>query len=236
MSTQRITESMVVRDLVVKHPGVRELLEELGIDYCCGGKHTLKEAAAEKNVNLLTVLAGLNEALDAPVKAAGATKDWSKASLTELTDHIEAKHHSFMKAQMPRIETLLAKVVRAHSERHAAMLNGLADVFSAFKAEIGDHLAKEEMILFPAIRQMERDGSNREMIGCPIRQMEFEHDSAGLALAKMRAITSGYKLPKDACPTFAALYDGLKAVEVDLHEHIHLENNLLFPRALAPTA
>lgn len=233
MVKEQISETMVVRDLVVEYPGMRELLEGLGIDYCCGGKHTLKEAALEKHVDVKQLLANLNRALAAPLVPGVAPKDWSKSSLTALVDHIESTHHIFMKEQLPRLENILAKAIRAHGNHHGAMLESLRDVFMPFRAEIDAHLFKEEMILFPAIRQAERNASSGGMLVGPVRQMELEHDSAGQALAKMRELTSGYQLPPDACPTFAALYDGLKAVEADLHEHIHLENNILFPRVLA---
>ena len=137
---------------------------------------------------------------------------------------------------MPRLEGILAKVLTAHGARHGAMLNELEAVFAPFNAEIAQHLLKEEMVLFPAIRQMEsgREGAKASALPLqgPIRQMQVEHESAGRALVRMRKTSSNYRLPADACPTFAALYEGLAAVEADLHEHIHLENNILFPAAL----
>lgn len=235
MATQ-IAETMTVRDLVVRHPGLREVLEKLGVDYCCGGRHTLKESAEEKGLNLATVLAGLESALAAQAKQKDAVTDWSKASLTELANYIEAHHHAFMKQQLPRLAGLLAKVVVAHGARHGEVLRALGRVFAELKQELDEHLLKEERVLFPAIRKLE-PGSAQGLRGAawlrgPIEQMEHEHEHAGQALAQMRTLTSNYQLPGDACPTFAALYEGLVAVEADLHEHIHLENNILFPRVL----
>jgi regulator of cell morphogenesis and NO signaling len=230
---QQITKTVTVQELVVTHPELREPLEKLGIDYCCGGKHTLQEAAAEKHVDLDKVLAGLNKALATPAKG-DTQRDWSKASLTELTEHIVARHHAFTKEQLPRLEHLLAKVVVAHGAKHGKMLRALAGVFTPFKAEIDAHLLKEETILFPAIRKTAGRGGAAGSLAAPIAQIEHEHQSAGQALARMRELTSEYALPGDACPTFAALYAGLAAIEADLHEHIHLENNILFPRVLCP--
>lgn len=233
MAAERIAESTVVGEFVVKHSDMRELLERLGIDYCCGGKHTLREAAEEKGVDLSKLLTELNHAMAKPSTDKKPSKDWSTSSLTELVDHIEARHHAFMKEQMPRLEAILAKVSRAHRASHGEMLEALSQVFAAFKEEIDAHLIKEESILFPAIRRIEASHADGAMLECPVHQMQYEHDQAGHALKRMRELTGNYALPVDACPTFAALYDGLKAVEADLHEHIHLENNILFPRALA---
>jgi len=229
---RQITKAMTVRDLVVQYPELRELLEKLGIDYCCGGRHTLQEAADEKHVDLAKVLDSLNEALAAPAKK-GKPRDWSKAGLSELAEYIVARHHAFIKEQMPRLASILGKVVAAHGAKHGKTLWALRDVFAAFKAEIDAHLVKEETVLFPAIHEAAGRAAAAEHLAPPIRQMECEHESAGRALARMRELTSDYTLPDDACPTFAALYEGLAAVETDLHEHIHLENNILFPRVLA---
>lgn len=226
----KITEKMVVRDLVVQYPGLRLVMEKLGVDYCCGGLHTLKEAAAEKGVDLKKVLDGLNAALAEPLAQNAKHKDWTAAPLTELVDHIVNRHHTFLKEQMPRLEMLLGKVLRAHGAHHGTMLRALEAAFVPLKAEMDEHLVKEEQVLFPAIRHLV-PGMDATLSG-PISQMQVEHESAGRALARMREATSNYKLPADACPTFAALYDGFAEVEADLHEHIHLENNILFPRAL----
>jgi regulator of cell morphogenesis and NO signaling len=235
---QKIDKETTVGEIAAKWPVVREAMERLGIDYCCGGKHTLAEAAAEKGVDLERVMAAINEAVEQGGSAEDQ-RDWTTAGLTELADYIEARHHTFMKEQLPRISTLLMKVKRAHGERHGTMLVELDDVFVGLREEIESHLMKEEQVLFPYIRQIESAvAAGQEMprmhcgsIANPINQMEHEHEEAGKALAQMRILTGNYTPPPDACPTFCTLYEALEAMERDLHEHIHLENSVLFPKA-----
>jgi len=228
-----------VGQLAVKFPQIRQTLEKLGIDYCCGGKLSLREAIENLGLSTEDVIKDLQAAIknsDDRQKY----RNWSTESLTELTGHIEEKHHSCMKEQLPRLERLLDKTLNAHKEKHGQMLTELKEVYAALKSEIELHLAKEEQILFPFISQIEnfqQNQTDKPELHCgsvenPIGQMEYEHDNAGKALDKMRQVTLNYKVPEDACNTFKALYDGLKALEADLHEHIHLENNILFPRAI----
>lgn len=232
-----------VKDIVVQHPKTRSVLEKLGIDYCCGGKVPLAQAARRAGLPTDQVLARLNEALHDQGSGV-AVKDWTAASATELADHIEHTHHVFMKQQLPRLAGLLEKTLQAHGQRHGQMLQKLKHTFVSLKTDIEMHLAKEEQILFPLIRQMEAYQQGRGpvpevhcgSIANPIGQMEFEHDQAGQFLAQIRAITSDFEPPKDACETFRALYDGLRDLEADLHEHIHLENNILFPEAVEAEA
>ncbi len=236
-----IDKDTTVRDVVVEHPESREVLESLGIDYCCGGGHTLADAAATAGIELEVVLQAVEQRLvAAELPQAEPERFWTQASLTELVDHIERTHHVFMKSMLPRLDDLFTKVVRAHGEHHGAMLRPLQATFNALRDEIEMHLMKEEQVLFPYIRQMEESVAETGIappmhcgtVQNPIHQMEVEHENAGGALAKMRALTCDYALPDDACPTFSALFDGLREMEADLHQHIHLENNILFPRSV----
>jgi len=234
-----ISTNEQVGQLAVKFPQVRQTLEKLGIDYCCGGKLTLQEAVKNLGLPAEDVIKDLQAVVEDNIDKQQSL-DWPKESLTVLADYIEEKHHSFMKEELPRLEQLLDKTSNAHKEKHGQMLTELKETYAALKSEVELHLAKEEQILFPFIRQIEnfqQNQSDKPELHCgsvenPIGQMEYEHDNAGKALDKMRQITLNYKLPEDACNTFKALYDGLKALEADLHEHIHLENNILFPRAI----
>jgi regulator of cell morphogenesis and NO signaling len=238
-SSPDIRTDGTVADLVLAHPALRPLLERLGIDYCCGGRKSFVQAVRDAGHDLPTVMADCRRTLQATVGAPAAT-DWRRAPVTELADHILATHHAFTRSQLTRIDGLLARVQRAHAVAHGDLLKQVRDIFDALRAELESHLAKEEQILFPAIQAIDgyvagRNG--RPAIHCgrvayPIRQMEVEHDAAGAALARLRELTGGYQAPVDACATFQALYEALPALESDLHEHIHLENNILFPRSI----
>ncbi len=238
MSTD-IAPNMTVKDIVVRHPETRPVLEKLGIDYCCGGKIPLAQAVQRAGLPTDRVVADLNKAVH-DQEGGVAVKDWTTASATELADHIERTHHVFMKEQLPRLAGLLDKTLQAHGQRHGQMLKQLKHTFVSLKTDIEMHLGKEEQILFPLIRQMDAYQQGQGLapevhcgtVANPIGQMEFEHDQAGQFLAQIRVITSDFQLPEDACETFRALYDGLRDVEADLHEHIHLENNILFPEAV----
>lgn len=238
MMKNEIDKNITVGDLIVRHPQLRQSLEKLGIDYCCGGKKPLADAAEVAGLQWGMVEAALTEALTAPQQA--DTRDWNAAPLGELADHILDRHHTFMWEQLPRIDGLLAKVEKAHGEYHGEMLAQLRRRYSTLRSELEAHLTKEEQILFPLIKQTEvyvNGGGAKPVSHCgtvenPIRQMELEHDDAGSELAAMRKLTDNYQLPPDACQTFAALYGGLAAMEADLHEHIHLENNILFPKSV----
>ncbi len=235
----KLNQNMMVKDIVVQFPQTRTVMETLGIDYCCGGRVPLNMAAEHAGLSTEKVLADLAQALEKTEQDDASVEDWNSTSLTELANHIEQTHHVFMKEQLPRLAALLDKTIKVHSEQHGEMLKRLKHTYTSLKMDIEMHLGKEEQILFPLIRQMEAfqndQGPAPDMhcgsIANPIRQMEHEHDVAGQFLAQMRQITGNYTLPNDACPTFAALFEGLNALEKDLHVHIHLENNILFPKA-----
>jgi len=226
-------------ELVTYYPRLRTRLEQMGIDYCCGGKRSLAEACRQAGLDPEATMADL-EKIRAQDPSAAAATDWSAVTLSDLAGHILDTHHVFTRTQMARIGMLLDKVQNAHSARHGDMLGALRSAFELLKADLETHLMKEEKILFPAIRGIDgfMAGRNaRPEVHCgsvfhPIRQMEHEHDAAGALLAKMRGLTGNYRLPDDACQTFKALYEALAALESDLHEHIHLENNILFPASV----
>ncbi len=239
--TTAISPATTVREIVGQYPRTRPVFEQAGIDYCCGGGCSLEHAASEQGLALDGLLADLTTAIESLHDETKLGKDWAAATETELLDHILDTHHTFMKAQLPRLAGLFDKVQSAHGAKHGDVLASVRSVFDGFKAEIDEHLMKEEQILFPFIRELaayEPGRGDKPVSHCgtvqnPIRQMYAEHDNAAQALEKMQELTADYTLPADACPTFAALYDGLQAIEADLHEHIHLENNILFPRAIA---
>jgi len=224
-----------VGELVKERPARSRILEHLQIDYCCGGKLPLSVACARRGIDPQLVLQQLRES-DARASSSDAELvDADAMALTELVDHIEQTHHAYLKAELPRLDALTKKV----NEVHGSTDPRLADVRRALVAlyqEISSHLMKEEQILFPMIRQLESAASvpafHCGSVANPIQQMEYEHDNAGNALAIMHESTDGYQPPEWACNTYRAMLDGLAHLERDLHQHIHKENNVLFPKAI----
>ena len=239
--TIQVDGKLTVRDLVGRYPQTRPVFEKHGIDYCCGGGKCLAEAARERGLKLPVLVDALEKALqEATDKAEVADKDWYAAPLGELVHHIVEEHHGYMKTALPRLRSLVPTVLKAHGAHHGDVLCQVQDLYNALDTELSSHLMKEEQVLFPYIEALEtetREGSAAPQSPCgsvrnPIRQMEHEHESAGQVLAKLREATHDYALPADACPTFRAMYEELQRMEADLHQHIHLENNILFPRAI----
>ena len=236
----RIMTQETVGRLAAQRPETKPVMERFGIDYCCGGDRPLEEAIRSSDRSEEEILSALDDALAQAERAGRSERDWSAAPPDELIRHILDTHHVFMREQLPHLDALIEKVLGAHGDRHGVMLRQLQATFRAVKEEIEMHLMKEEQVLFPYIEQLTRylDGrAERPVIHCitvqnPIKQMEHEHDNAGDALARMRELTSDHELPGDACAAFESLYAGLARLEADLHEHIHLENNILFPRAI----
>lgn len=232
--TTSIPADLSVGQVAAGFPASIHVFETHGIDFCCGGNLPVTEACAAKGLDPAVVLGEIDQALQA---GAEDTTDWLAAPLPELIDHILDTHHVYMKMQLPTVEARLAKVPSAHGERHGEMLRAVSEVYGPMKAELEGHLAKEEMVLFPLIRALVGGApagfSHCGSVRNPIRVMCMEHDSAGEALVHLRRLTSDYTLPEDACNTFRALYFELAEMERDLHRHIHLENNILFPRAIA---
>jgi regulator of cell morphogenesis and NO signaling len=226
-----------VGDLARENLARIAVFEDFGIDYCCGGGRTLDDACQRSGCDPEAVVAAL-AACDAADRDETAT-DWNAASLNELLDHIVERHHQYLRGDLPHLGELMAKVQAAHGENHPEA-DEVAAVLARLTREIGSHLDKEEQVLFPFIRRLEKAGAAAlpagAAIGDPIGVMEREHDEAGEALASLRRLTNGYIPPADACLTFEALLAGLAELERDLHEHIHKENNILHPRALALAA
>ena len=230
-----------VGEIAVEVPNATREFEKLGIDYCCGGGRTLGEACAEAKISVAEALERLQESMTAAPPS--TNQDWQNQPLADLIGHITRSHHVFVREECPRIEALAAKVVSVHGKNHPELLE-VQEVFSALAEELSVHLMKEEQILFPYVNRMEESALAGEpaplaMFGTvvnPIRMMMQEHDGAGEALRSLRAVTKDYTLPEDACISYRTLYQALQGFEADLHQHIHLENNILFPRAVAMEA
>jgi len=230
-------KTQTVREIAIKHPASLRVFENLGIDYCCGGKRPLQEACGQANVPIETVLQQLGD-LDVS-NVSPEEQRWTEAPLGNLTAHIVARHHRYVREEAPRVEALLEKVVSKHDEAHPE-LKPIQETFVALSQELSAHMMKEEQVLFPFLEKMElaaRTGGPAP-IGCfesvefPIARMLADHDDAGALTAKIRTLSGGYQAPAEACPTYRGLYHALEEFEHDLHHHVHLENNILFPRAV----
>jgi regulator of cell morphogenesis and NO signaling len=236
-----IEATKTVGELAAEVPNATREFEKLGIDYCCGGSKTLGEACAEAKIPIEETLARLQAGLTTVQAKPG--RAWKNEPLSDLIEHIKSTHHVFVRQECPRIEALAEKVVSKHGANHPELAE-VHTMFSALADELAVHLMKEEQVLFPYVVRMEEAALAGEpvppaMFGTvvnPIRMMMQEHDGAGDALRKLRATTSNYAVPNDACTTYATLYEALLGFEADLHQHIHLENNILFPRAVAMEA
>lgn len=225
-----------VNEIALSNPGARHILEDAGIDYCCGGGKSLQDACLRANVPAAEILRKLR--LNSEQVAPGETR-WTTAPLAELTKHIRERHHQYVRDSIPRLRTLLAKVREKHGSNHRE-LGAIEKLFADVSRDMLMHMQKEEQILFPFIDSLERaaDGGRPvevpffQTVRNPIYSMMREHDSAGELMQQIRSSSNGYKPPADACTSYQAAYQGLDEFERDLHLHVHLENNILFPRAV----
>lgn len=200
-------------------PGSTAILQAHDLDFCCGGKRSLREAAAAKGVDAAAVAAQLL-ALPQPENGAG---DWGSATADALIDHILTRYHAVHRQQLPELIRLARKVEDVHAARPSCPL-GLAAHLQTMQQELESHMQKEEQVLFPLLREGHRATA-------PIAVMRSEHDHHGESLARLAALTDGFRPPRDACTTWRALYLGLATLRDDLMQHIHLENNILFEPA-----
>lgn len=226
-----------VRELALEIPGATRVFEKMGIDYCCGGDNSLDNACAKAGVTVQDVTNSLESA-----KASGAKTyepNFLASTLAHLIGHIVETHHVFTKSEIHRLRLLIDKVCGVHGQNHPE-LGTVRALFETLSSELEPHMMKEERVLFPYVLGME-DAVRKERqfarppfgtVANPVRMMMLEHDNAGRLLKEMRQLTSDYAVPSDACISYQTLYQALDAFEKDLHQHIHLENNILFPRAV----
>ncbi|MGK9476932.1 iron-sulfur cluster repair di-iron protein [Melioribacter sp. OK-6-Me] len=225
-----------VGDIVKENIQVADLFEKYSIDYCCGGSKLLKDALDEKKIDHNAFLHELKNYVN---KKTQQSDNYNDLELDTLCEVIVNKHHNYIRSSVPEIESLLLKVINAHGGKYP-FLEIINNLFAELSKELMSHLLKEERVLFPLIRYLvntKKAGEKPKTKGYgtiknPISQMIREHDNAGNIIENIATTTSGYNLPKDACVTFSLLYEKLKEFEKDLHIHVHLENNILFTRAI----
>jgi regulator of cell morphogenesis and NO signaling len=231
-----INSMMTVREVALDLPESKRLFEELKIDYCCGGNLPLTEACASAGLEINQVMELLANVSQSGTAADGV--DFQKLTLAGLIDHIVETHHNFTKTEITRLEALTDKVINAHSEKHQELIR-VSELVHLLCTDLKPHMFKEEQILFPYIVAMEKARLQGRpvpfppfgTVNNPIRMMMMEHETVGDFLRELRIVTKDYKLPEDACMSYQALFQTLEGLEKDLHQHIHLENNLLFPKA-----
>jgi regulator of cell morphogenesis and NO signaling len=236
-----ITSETKVGELAAANPAATRVLEKAGVDYCCGGQKSLHDACMHAGVSEEDILKRLQEN---QASVGESDKNWLDAPLNDLTEHIRSKHHHYVREAIDRIQPLASKVKGKHEANHPELAE-IHQLFKQVSREMLAHMQKEEMILFPYIEGIERAAKGLERIERPffetvrnpVHAMMEEHDAAAALARQIREKSAGYAPPQDACMSYQALYRELQEFETDLHQHVHLENNILFPRAveLEPT-
>jgi regulator of cell morphogenesis and NO signaling len=237
-----------IASLVLSNHQIVPVLEKYNIDFCCRGKHNLVEACKDKGLDLEKVL-GEIDAVQKP--DSNKTMPLVEMSQAQLVNHIIVNHHYYVKHAMPTIVNHLEKIARKHGATYAYMIE-VKSIFESIQTEMDLHMKKEELILFPGIIQAEKDQADgsqcaipkkdpadnsqcsltKRDLSAPILMMEKEHEHAGDGMFEIRRLTNNYSIPAGACTTFQVCMAELREFESDLHQHVHLENNILFPRAL----
>lgn len=233
-----VTAEKTVRELALENTAATRVFEKLGIDYCCGGNKSLVDACRASNLSVDHVIDSLEMAEEA-AHAEQKNRNWQTEPLADLIAHIKNTHHKYTREEMARLVPLMDKVCSVHGKNHAE-LDQVRASFQSLVQELTTHMMKEERVLFPYIVRMEEAVIQKEpvlpspfgSVQNPVSMMVHEHDSAGNALHAMREASCGYRAPGDACISYQTLYNALADFESDLHQHIHLENNILFPRAI----
>lgn len=232
-----INTTKTVRELTLEIPGAARVFEKAGIDYCCGGGKPFAEACAAAGVSTDEVVRSLEQAGESATVESDATR-WQTQPLSDMTSYIIRKHHVFTRDELARLSSLLSKVCSVHGQNHPELLR-IQSLFQDLHQDLVPHMQKEEMVLFPYVDQLEAAANAGRpspvpffgTVQNPIRMMMMEHDVAGDILKQIREISGGFSVPEDACISYETLYKALDVLEQDLHQHIHLENNILFPRA-----
>lgn len=236
--TKRITgeEDETLGQIAAKDLKKAQIFKKHGLDFCCGGKKTVKQACAEKGIDVTVVEQELQQADKAVSSRPLPYNEWE---LDFLADYIVNTHHTYVKKYLPDIQAYAAKVAKVHGDHHPELLP-IHQLVEAINSELTIHMVKEERILFPYIKELVASKNNTlplqhspfGSVQNPVNMMEIEHEQVGTNLEKIKALSADYSLPQDACASYSLLYRMLAEFEDDLHTHIHLENNILFPKAI----
>jgi len=221
---------LTVGEIVANDFRTASIFKESGIDFCCGGKQSINEACHEKGIDQKVLLGKIKALEFSPVIPSQNFKEWE---LDFLSDYIVNTHHKYVLKTLPELIFYTQKIADVHSDHHPELIE-IASIFSQINDELLQHLKNEEEVLFPAIKIALTDPSEkiRETIKSEIERMQGEHDFAGGSMDNINRMTDGYRLPVDACNTYRVTFQLLEQFEDDLHVHVHLENNILYPGAL----
>ncbi len=236
--SKRITgeDEETLGQIAAKDVRKAEVFKKYGLDFCCGGKKTVKEACAEKGLDVTKVEQELQQADKAPSSRPIPYNEWA---LDFLADYIVNTHHSYVKKTLPDLVNYAAKVASVHGQQHPELYK-IKSLVDEVNAELSGHMVKEERVLFPYIKELVLASTNEKVLQAahfgtvqnPINMMEMEHELVGKNLDDIRVLSNNYTLPADGCASYSLLYKMLDEFENDLHLHVHLENNILFPKAL----
>lgn len=234
-----ITTEKTIREIALENPATIRVFERFGIDYCCGGRKPLEQACSELQLSVDQVKEKLAECVNG---GSDQSAEWGTESLSRLIQHIVRKHHAYCRQEVPRLKALAEKVKSRHGATHPE-LDEIASLFERLGNDLLVHMLKEEQVLFPYIAGVEHARASGQEpsrpffghVSFPVEAMVNDHEEAGEILRRLRALSSNYTPPMGACPSYQGLYHGLLEFERDMHQHVHLENNILFPRALAIT-
>jgi regulator of cell morphogenesis and NO signaling len=229
--------SLSLAQIVNSNHKAASVFEKYHLDFCCKGKRSLEQACIEQQLTVSQVTGELEDVFENDNKTSAI--DFEKMNLTQLSDYIIQTHHAYVKNEMPQIYAYLQKVSSKHGERHPELYK-IFQTFAAVNEEMEGHMKKEEVVLFPRIKELQKlaDNENAQLqanigyLQSPITVMEQEHDHAGNLLNDIRIFSNDYTPPQDACTTYRLCFAALKAFEMYLHQHVHLENNILFPKAI----
>lgn len=217
-----ITPETTVATIATQEPLATRVFARHQIDFCCGGQRPLATVCDERGLDSSALIAELEAEL---ASVPEASRNWAEAPTAELIEHILAVYHEPLKEELPRLEFMARKVRRVHGEKHPEMLEAMLKLFLDIKSDLDGHLVEEEEVLFPAML-----GGSFDAAASPLAKIEAEHLALGDKLKELRELTGDFVVPAEACNTYRGLWTGLEELERSLHEHIHLENNILHRR------
>lgn len=230
-----ITNESIIGELVANDYRTASVFKQHNIDFCCNGNRSIAEACEKKKIDSSNLIQQLENATSA---GNASSADYNTWPLDLLADYVEKKHHRYVETRALEIKPFLEKIIRVHGDRHPELLE-IGELFNASVGELAKHMKKEELILFPYIRRMVQAQQNGTSVQAPfgsvqnpIKAMMHEHDGEGERFRKIASLTNDYNPPTDACNSYRVTFSMLKEFEEDLHLHIHLENNILFPKAI----